>query len=204
MNLKRYLARLVALLAAGGIGAVLATTVAATEPAPPLAALDIGFAQDMSAHHQQAVTMSDMISADASPEVRALAEQIRFTQLYEIGQMSGWLQLVGAPPNSPTPMAWMPGGHTAHGEHTSMMGMASPADLTRLQRGTGIANEILYLQLMMRHHQGGIDMAAQAARNTTTDVVRRVASLMVDEQTQETQVIQTLLSLRRSEPLPYP
>lgn len=57
---------------------------------------------------------------------------------------------------------------------------------------------------MIRHHQGGIDMAGHAVRHSATDVVRRAAALMVDEQTQEIQVMATLLAQRDSAPLPYP
>jgi uncharacterized protein (DUF305 family) len=200
--------RLAGLVAAAVlVGAVLggAVAIAVTRPtaaAPALTPLDIGFAQDMAGHHQQAVTMSDMLAADSAPEVRAVAEQIRFTQLPEIGQLTGWLQLVGAPPSSAHPMEWM---HPDHGGMAmTMPGLATPDDLTRLQRSTGRANEVLYLQLMLRHHQGGVDMAAHAARHTSTDAVRRAASVMVDEQTQEIQVMTVLLDQRHSTPLPYP
>lgn len=166
------------------------------EPAPLLSDADIGFAQDMSAHHQQAVMMADMLCGDATADVKALAEQIRVTQLTEIGQMTGWLQLAGAPPASPHPMAWMTagmsGGHDAPA--MGMPGMASAADLERLQRSTGPANQALFLRLMTRHHEGGITMAAYAFRHTANDVVRRAASIMVDEQTQEIQVMTTMLA----------
>ncbi|MDT5210024.1 MAG: hypothetical protein QOF67_2439 [Mycobacterium sp.] len=57
---------------------------------------------------------------------------------------------------------------------------------------------------MTRHHQGGIDMAAYAVRHSTTDAVRRTAVVMVDEQSQEIQVMATLLAQRASVPIPYP
>lgn len=178
-------------------------------PAPPaaiLTATDIGFAQDMSAHHQQAITMADMVTPDAAPEVRALADQIRVTQLREIGQLTGWLQLAGAPLIAAHPMAWMSAEHDHHmiGDDMAMPGMASQADLTRLQRVTGRDNEILFLQLMTRHHQGGIEMAAYAVRHTATAAVRQTAIAMVDEQNQEIIVMAALLEARGAVPLPYP
>lgn len=180
-----------------------------SKPDPPaalLTATDIGFAQDMSAHHQQAITMSDMVVADAAPEIRALAEQIRFTQLREIGQMTGWLQIADAPLISTHPMAWMMTGtdHQMTAGDMAMPGMASPADLRSLQKVTGRDNEILFLQLMTRHHQGGIDMAAYAVRHTATAAVRQTAVAMVDEQSQELVLMAALLADRNSSPLPYP
>ncbi|RDH74467.1 DUF305 domain-containing protein [Mycolicibacterium moriokaense] len=202
--------RAIQLIAAAAVGAV-AVFCFAPKPAPvrpPLSATDIGFAQDMSAHHQQAITMSDMVATDAAPEVRALADQIRFTQLREIGQMAGWLQLAGAPVVSPHPMAWMmvdPSDHMAGGDTAmAMPGMASPAELERLQRVKGRDNEVLFLQLMTRHHQGGVDMAAYVVQHSSTAVVHQTAVAMVDEQSQELIFMAYLLQQRGSAPLAYP
>ncbi|BBZ68158.1 DUF305 domain-containing protein [Mycolicibacterium insubricum] len=217
MNTRGSLTRLLALLVAVGLGAgvTLLVTGGRETPAALLSDTDIGFAQDMSGHHQQAVTMSDMLSTDASPDSRALAEGIRFQQLTEIGVMTGWLQMAGAPPQSPHPMAWMHTGGTEHsghgsgehgsGAHTmSMPGLASAEDLKRLQRSTGHDNEVLFLQLMSRHHQGGIEMAGYAVQRTHNDAVRRVAAAMIDEQTQELQLMAIMLKSRGAEPLAYP
>jgi uncharacterized protein (DUF305 family) len=204
---RTVVVRIVALLAAAVLGGAIVLAHRQPPPRPVLmTAVDIGFAQDMSAHHLQAVTMSDMLVGDAGPDMRALAEQIRFTQLTEIGQMTGWLQLVDAPPAATTPMAWM--GHDGHHHPgdapTAMPGMASPVDLTRLQRSTGRDNEVLFLQLMVRHHQGGIDMASYVVRQTATDPVRRAAAVMINEQAQDIQVMTSLLAHRDGAPLPYP
>ena len=85
-----------------------------------------------------------------------------------------------------------------------MPGMASPADLTRLQRTVGRANEVLFLQLMTRHHQGGIDMAAFVLQHTATVAVHQTAVAMVDEQSQELILMSYLLDQRNSAPLAYP
>ena len=186
-----------------GAGAVVVFTPSPKSVPPPLTATDIGFAQDMSAHHQQAITMSDMVTADAAPDIRALAEQIRFTQLREIGQLTGWLQVVDAPVVSPHPMAWMASAGQPMAD-MAMPGMASPADLTRLQRTKGRDNEVLFLQLMTRHHQGGIDMAAYVIQHTKTTAVHQTAVTMIDEQSQELILMAHLLDQRDSAPLAYP
>jgi uncharacterized protein (DUF305 family) len=192
--------RIVQMITAAAVGAVAVfCLMPGPRPVvPPLTDTDIGFAQDMSAHHQQAILMSDMVAADAAPEVRALAEQIRFTQLREIGQLTGWLQIADAPVVSPHPMAWMAMGDMP------MPGMASPADLTRLQRTSGRPNEVLFLQLMTRHHQGGIDMAAYVIQHSATVAVHQTAVAMVDEQSQELILMAQLLEQRDSTPLAYP
>lgn len=203
MTLRRFLGRAVPLVLSAVLGAgVYASVADRGAAAPPLLSdSDIGFAQDMAVHHQQAVTMTDMLTGDIPPDVNALAEQIRFTQLAEIGQMTGWLQLAGAPVGAAEPMAWMMSGHTGHQEHgMAMPGMATPAELTRLQRSTGRVNHILFLELMIRHHQGGITMAGHAARTSTDDAIRTAAAVMVAEQAEEIQVMTVLLDRLRADP----
>lgn len=190
---------------------------------PVLYDVDIGFAQDMSVHHQQAVTLADMLASDVDHHVRALADQIRTKQIYEIGQMAGWLQAADAPPVAAHPMAWMTnsGGEgdraLHHGEHGQSMpipgmksvamlmpGMASQADLVRLQGSKGTANEILFLQLMFRHHQGGIDMAMYAFNHTTTQFVRQAALAMARDQGEECALMTSNMSRLNASPLTYP
>lgn len=204
MTLRRRAGRVVPLLLSAVLGAgVYAAVADRGESAPPplLADSDIGFAQDMAAHHQQAVTMTDMLTGDTPPGVHALAEQIRFTQLAEIGQMTGWLQMAGAPLSATEPMAWMMSARTDHEQHAmGMPGMASPDELTRLQRSTGRVNHILFLELMILHHQGGITMAGHVARSSNDDTIRTAAAVMVAEQTEEIQVMTVLLDGLRTDP----
>ncbi|OBB29862.1 hypothetical protein A5792_03130 [Mycolicibacterium peregrinum] len=177
--------------------------------APPLMSeADVTFAQMMMTHHQQAITICDLLSADAAPEIRTLADQIRLQQQAEVGTMVGWLQLAEQPLNPTVPTE-----HTGHGmshhhdtdQPTGMqMGMASPDELARLQRATGPANEALFLQLMTRHHQGGAEMAFDETRDGSNEAIRRTALAMVTEQTQEIQLMEHLMKTRDATPLPYP
>ncbi|WP_157847836.1 DUF305 domain-containing protein [Mycolicibacterium setense] len=190
---------------------------------PMLSPVDIGFAQDMSVHHQQAVTLADMLDPAVDHDVRALADQIRTKQIYEIGQLAGWLQAADAPPVAAHSMAWMSasGGDSdsasRHGGHAQTMampgmqsdvmlmpGMASQADLVRLQRLKGPDNEILFLQLMFRHHQGGIDMAMYAFNHTTTRFVRQAALAMARDQGEECALMTSIMSRINASPLTYP
>jgi uncharacterized protein (DUF305 family) len=94
--------------------------------------------------------------------------------------------------------------HHMAGGDMAMPGLASPADLSRLRRTSGRDNEVLFLQLMTRHRQGGIDMAAYAVRHTATTAVRQTAVAMVDEQSQELIFMAFLLKQSNSAPLAYP
>ncbi|MFV8172146.1 DUF305 domain-containing protein [Mycolicibacterium peregrinum] len=177
-------------------------------PPPLMSEADVTFAQMMMTHHQQAITICDLLSADAAPEIRTLADQIRLQQQAEVGTMIGWLQLADQPLNPTAPTQDTGHGMAHHhdtGQPTGMqMGMATPDELARLQRATGRAGEALFLQLMTRHHQGGAEMAFDETRSGSNETIRRTALAMVTEQTQEIQVMEHLMKSRAATPLPYP
>ncbi len=165
-----------------------------------LADTDIAFAQQMSVHHQQAITMVEMLGPDVAPDIAGMAAQIRSAQWREIGTLTGWLELAGAPPQQPV----AGGAHDHARDHAGMAGMASDEDLTRLRNAQGTEREVLFLQLMIRHHQGGIEMAAAATDTTAVYAVRARAVSMIDGQRQEITLMTVFLDRRGATPLPYP
>lgn len=171
-----------------------------------LSATDIGFAQDMSMHHEQAVLLSHTLARDVEPRVRALADQIVVAQNAEIATMHGWLMLVGQPYTSADPMAWVEAeGHNHHGsDGPPMPGMASTEDITRLSQLHGTAAEVLFLQLMIRHHRGGVDMAETAYNQGLYEPIERVALGMIRDQGNEIGMMTAMLAARQETPLPYP
>ena len=106
-------------------------------------------------------------------EVRRLAGDIAHTQQAQIGEMRGWLDAWGRPPTTVRPpMEWM--GHgLAAGER--MPGLASDAEVAQLTAAHGKAAEVLFLELMIRHHQGGRHMAELAEATATRPFVRSLA-----------------------------
>ena len=71
-----------------------------------------------------------------------------------------------------TSMAWM--GHPVPlGE---MPGMATDAELDELGAASGAEADDLFVELMVRHHEGGIDMAEYAAANASDAEVRAMAN----------------------------
>jgi uncharacterized protein (DUF305 family) len=173
---------------------------AGTDRAP--SEVDIGFAQDMIVHHQQAVLMAAYTREHAgSGEVRTLAGAIDSAQQREIGQMTGWLQSWNKPLASDRlPMAWMTdemSGHLRHdGTAGSMPGMASPAEMDRLVNLTGKRLDVQFLTLMTRHHEGGLPMAKDAAMHAQTTYVRSAARTMILDQQREIDQMKVLLEAR--------
>lgn len=177
------------------------------DPAPPeiLSGTEIAFVQDMAAHHHQALMMVQRLDSGAGPAVQGLARQIEATQLSEIGTLLGWLRLAGAPVSGPEPMSWMPAQthdhHTAHDPAaTAMPGMATRAELDTLAAARGRDAAIRFLQLMQRHHEGGIAMARVADALLTDGVVKQVAREMITEQTQESGLMALLLAQLAASP----
>nr|WP_067862134.1 DUF305 domain-containing protein [Nocardia shimofusensis] len=172
--------------------------------APVLNAVEIGFAQDMSVHHQQALTMAERLDPGAAPAVRGLADRMADTQRMEIGTLLGWLRMAGATPMPAQHMTWLPAGpHHDQPSHASalMPGTATVAELDALSAARGKDAEILFLQLMIRHHQGGVAMARAADALLTNGPVKESARSMVQQQGQEIGVLGVLLAQRGGQPL---
>lgn len=172
---------------------------------------DIGFAQDMSAHHDQAILMSRTIGAvpGVAPQIRGVADRIIHTQTAETATLRGWLLWFDEPVTAPEPMSWMSGGDPRHeGTHHDespppMPGMASIDEIGHLSTLPPGEAEILFLQLMIRHHRGGMSMA-QAAYNDerTGSATKDLALMMIGDQGDEIGLMTMLLAERGADPLP--
>lgn len=197
-----------ALVLAGGVGFLAGRSANSGKAAlPGSSSVDAGFAWDMSVHHDQAVTMAGYTRDHTSdPAIKLLAYDIETSQFNQVGQMQGWLDVWGLPPNNPNPqMAWMAGAGHNHLESDGLMpGMATPAEMSKLQSLTGKALDVYFLQLMLRHHQGGLPMAQWAAAHASTAYVRNSAQKMADSQSGEIIQMEQLLRERGASPLAPP
>ncbi|MGY1749706.1 DUF305 domain-containing protein [Modestobacter sp. SYSU DS0511] len=201
----------VGMLVAGG-GLAVALGIGAEET-PAADSVDAGFARDMSRHHLQAVQMANLaITRSEDPEVQQLAFDISATQTNQVGRMQGWLSLWGLPLTSGEVMGWMDNGtmagmdHSDHGgEGAALMpGMATDAELAQLRTATGTEFDVLFLQLMTRHHQGGLEMAQYGAEHAQRAAVQRLAESIAQSQTAETATMAAMLRERGAAPLPFP
>jgi uncharacterized protein (DUF305 family) len=202
------------LLAVGG-GLAVALGLGRTE-APAADSVDAGFARDMSRHHLQAVEMANLaLTRSQDADVQRLAFDISSTQTNQVGRMQGWLTLWELPLTSSDTMSWMAagsmGGHdmshlpTSPGADGAVMpGMATETELTELRALTGTPFDVLFLQLMIRHHQGGLEMAQYGEQHAAEAAVRGLASAIVAAQSAETATMTTMLQARGGTPLPAP
>lgn len=185
------------------------------DPTPADTSAEAGFARDMQVHHLQGVELA-MIVRDATddPEVRLLGYDIATTQAQQAGQMYGWLSEWGLSQAGSEPsMTWMTrpsvdgaAGHGAHsddagdeGAHTPgapMPGLATPAQVEELRSLSGVEAERRFLELMIVHHQGAVDMADAVLDRSSNDVVVALARSIVDSQTSEIALMTELLAER--------
>ncbi|MEO6502198.1 MAG: DUF305 domain-containing protein [Jatrophihabitantaceae bacterium] len=198
----------VALLAlASGVGYVAGHRSGSATPGAN--SVDAGFTWDMATHHRQAVTMAGYTRDHSTGEIRTLAYDIETSQYNQVGQMQGWLDAWGLPPQNPgTPMSWMTQGHDmamdSMGTGELMPGMATQPEIAKLQTLTGQPLEVYFLQLMLRHHQGGLEMAQYGADHASTSYVRNAAQKIAQAQSGEVVLMERLLRERGASPLPPP
>lgn len=146
---------------------------------------DVMFASMMIVHHEQAIEMSDIVLASegVDPDVTALAEQIKAAQTPEIEQLEGWLDEWGISPTD------RDAGGMDHGD-----GMMGADDLAALQAATGPEMSRLFLEQMIVHHEGAVEMAqAQLDAGSDADALE-LAQAIIDAQTDEIQVMKDLLA----------
>jgi uncharacterized protein (DUF305 family) len=176
---------------------------AAYRPGPN--SVDGGFARDMATHHQQAITMATYANDNSTNGlVRNVAYDIESSQSIEMGEMEGWLLQWGISRNTNTPMKWMKGHHFDIGPNGLMPGMATPAQMSKLLSLHGHALDIFFLQLMIHHHQGGVQMALYAEQHAHYAYVRNLAQHMYNNQTNEIVQMEQLLRQLGGSPLPPP
>jgi uncharacterized protein (DUF305 family) len=156
-------ARVIAIL----LAAVPAAAAAQTDAGPRHTEADVRFMQGMIVHHAQALDMVRLVpDRTTRQDVRMMAERITVSQRDEIDLMRRWLRARGA---DTVPL----NGHDAHhghhasapadsaGGHAGMPGMATPEEMARLAALSGAEFDRLFLELMIRHHEGALVMVAE-------------------------------------------
>lgn len=152
---------------------------------------DIYFAQMMIPHHQQALEMSEIaLAKDTSPAVAELAREIRREQDPEIVLMRAWLAEWGA---EELPHSGGPGEQPDDGHDHDMPGMATGEQMVALAEGSGRDFERMWLELMIAHHEGAIEMAEQVEGTTEDPEVRALAVAITEAQREEIDRMQGLL-----------
>jgi uncharacterized protein (DUF305 family) len=146
---------------------------------------DVMFAQMMIQHHQQAVDLAAMAAVHTTNQaVRILAAKISAEQQPEIQAMKALLLQWDVDPNAM-------GDHGGHG--SAMQGMVDDATMTKLKSLNGPQFDTLWLQAMIGHHQGAIDMAkTEIAKGQSADMTAMAKTMVTAQQAEIDQMKQML------------
>lgn len=161
-------------------------------------AVDIGFVSSMTLRHEQAIVMAQLMLDGRSTSLQPVVKSLVASQLYEYGEMQGWLKLWGEPLNKKADgMDWLLQGDTPPSDELlkyhmdcrsspdGMVGLASLEEINQLRSLEGPQRDAHFLTLMLNHHQGGLPMAKFAATESELEVVRRRAKFVALEQAKE-------------------
>lgn len=138
---------------------------------------DRTFVANMIAHHEGAVAMAQLALTNAKhQELKDMANDIISAQNGEISQMKSWQQSWGYPSSSSDNMM----DHSAMGMMDEMAGMEND-----LKGKTGDDFDKAFIEQMIMHHQGALDMAAPGEKNAKHQEVKDLAKAIVNAQTKE-------------------
>jgi len=203
--------RVVAVVAVVGglllaVGILIGRLGAPTAAAPSTDSAAAGFLRDMQVHHAQAVQMALLVRDRTDDEtLRTIAYDMAVTQAGQSGAMYGLLEAWDLPQASPSPpMTWtqLPtidgssgGGHQMDpSAPAGMPGMATTAQITALEAATGDEAVRLFLELMIDHHLGGLEMAEAVLARTDVPQVLDLARGIARAQQAEVDLMRGMLA----------
>ena len=136
------------------------------------------FAAMMIPHHEQAIQMSELALLNSTdPEILALASEIKAAQGPEIDQMKSW-------------------GSSKMGSHAGHMmdeGMLTDDEMAQLKDASGAEFNRLFLEGMIKHHQGAIQMADMVI-DSGNEEAALLGKNIVESQSAEIERMRQLLS----------
>jgi uncharacterized protein (DUF305 family) len=159
---------------------------------------DVAFATEMIQHHAQALSMVDLtMGRTLEPAVQELTEDIRAAQAPEIEAMTDWLVAWG----EDVPETVRDHASAGHGEGAQDMegmaevpGMMSAEEMQALADASGADFQRMWLEMMVEHHRGAIEMAeAEQAEGRYAPAVE-LAEGIVSSQSREIATMEDLLS----------
>jgi uncharacterized protein (DUF305 family) len=141
---------------------------------------EIMFAQSMAPHHQQAIELSNMALKNSSnPEVKKLAKAIISAQVREMAQLKYWLTATKSSMNMDHDMG--------------MSGMLPKSSLTTLKKLKGGKFDTVFLQSMIAHHEGALEMVSMLD-GTKNSEAKKIASDIRTGQSAEITLMKKLLA----------
>ncbi|PBC35443.1 DUF305 domain-containing protein [Rhodococcus sp. ACS1] len=158
---------------------------------------DVMFLQMMYPHHAQAVDMADMIEGrSTNPQVLDLAKNIAAAQGPEMEQMTALLARRGmAVPSTDASggMSGMNHGAASGTANGAMSGMMTPEQMTDLAGKSGADFDTAWLNMMIEHHTGAIEMAQTELSDGENADAKQLANAIIGAQQAEITTMKALL-----------
>lgn len=158
-------------------------------------AQDVEFASMMIEHHDQALVMSEMVPERTdNPQIIALAKAIENAQGPEIDQMQQWLVQWDA---TTPPATDGHGGHGSNSADTSASGghgMMTDAQMRQLEESSGAAFDKMWLEMMIEHHEGAVEMSKQEVANGQNPQAIALAQTIINAQEAEIAQMKQMLN----------
>ena len=159
---------------------------------------DVAFATEMLQHHAQALSMVDLtIDRALDPEVQQLAEEIRDAQGPEIETFTDWLtdwdeeipETMRDHVNSGHDMDDMGGSM----DEENMPGMMTSEDMGALEDASDDEFQTMWLEMMIEHHEGAVEMAEAQTRDGRFEPAVELADDIIASQSAEIETMEELL-----------
>lgn len=141
---------------------------------------EIMFAQMMIPHHKQAISMSESaMKKSQNAGILKLSREIKEVQSSEIAQLTYWLKAT----NSSMTMD----------HEMSMSGMLTKKELGSLNSLSGLQFDRKFLQLMIKHHKGAIEMLVLISDSRNSEA-KALAKSIESAQSNEIKTMKLLLN----------
>lgn len=171
----------------------------AKQDSPQYTEADVQFMQGMIPHHAQALEMTALVpTRSTNRDMHLLAQRIEVSQQDEIVWMQRWLQDRG----ETIPDLDAHQHHHNAGHHALMPGMLTPEEMAQLAAATGEEFDRLFLQFMIRHHEGALvmvkDLFATPGAAQASEVYRFASDVEADQRAE----IQRMRAVLEASPAP--
>ena len=161
---------------------------------------DVKFLQGMIVHHEQAILMSNMAGERTNNKtILDLAKRIDVSQADEINFMESWLKQRNEYADNSHENHHMHRKHhihASHNMHLDMVGMATPKQLDDLKKSSSTDFDRLFLQLMITHHDGALEMVEELKKypgNAYDPILNEFVADLVNDQGVEIERMNTIL-----------
>lgn len=135
------------------------------------------FITEMIPHHQEAIDTSKIVLAQTQdPELKKFTQDVIDAQSKEVTQMKGWLK------------SWFNEEYITNTNYMPMMG-----DLSKFEDK---ALDKMYVEGMIRHHQGAIDMAQKVLTLNPRPEIKKMANDIISVQQTEVNTLQQWLNTK--------